>query len=68
MQFSSRYRMPEQQLRGVKEHGRHLPLFLKEFVLFIAAMLPVANDRVKYVGKMPAQLVHTACGGCRFNQ
>ena len=42
----------------MQQHGFHLPFILKQFILFVAAMGAVADNGVKYVGEMLAQLVH----------
>ena len=48
---------------SVKQHGFHPECIFKKAVLLVAAVGPVANYGMQYVGKMPAYLMHTAGGG-----
>ena len=52
----------------MQEHGLHVPAFQEEFVLLVAAVGPVADDGVKDVIAMPADLMGAAGEGASFNQ
>ena len=60
--------MLKYQTGSMKQHPRHAPFFFPEFVLFVAAMRPVADDGVADMGEVLAQLVEAAGFRSQFDK
>ena len=60
--------MSELEFARVEQHGIHVPLLKKKFILLVTAIGPITNNRMKNVGKMLPDLMHATGFWSHFHQ